>query len=88
MQICGDPPALQIGMRAADKFQVMATAFRVLLWALVLIAPGGILLAPFLAGYEVRRRAAQRGAPAESGTAVVPTSPGSVVAVASSRQAA
>jgi hypothetical protein len=34
----------------------MATAFRILLWALVLIAPGGILLAPFLATYELRRR--------------------------------
>ncbi|MET0792096.1 MAG: hypothetical protein ABW061_11295 [Polyangiaceae bacterium] len=43
----------------------MATVFRVLLWALVLIAPGGILLAPFLAGYEMRRRSAQRAAAGE-----------------------
>jgi len=34
----------------------MATAIRVLLWALVLIAPGGILLAPLLAAHELRRR--------------------------------
>ncbi|HYP75175.1 MAG TPA: hypothetical protein VER12_04455 [Polyangiaceae bacterium] len=38
----------------------MATAFRVLLWALVLIAPGGILLAPLLAAHELRRRSANR----------------------------
>jgi len=38
----------------------MATAFRVLLWALVLIAPGGILLAPILAAHELRRRSAVR----------------------------
>ena len=38
----------------------MATAFRVLLWALVLVAPGGILLAPLLAAHELRRRAANR----------------------------
>ena len=36
--------------------------FRVLLWALVLIAPGGILLAPFLATYELRRRNAATAA--------------------------
>ena len=40
----------------------MATAFRILLWALVLIAPGGILLAPFLATYELRRRNAANAA--------------------------
>ena len=34
----------------------MAAAFRILLWALVLIAPGGILLAPVLAAHELRRR--------------------------------
>lgn len=34
----------------------MAAAFRILLWALVLIAPGGILLAPLLAAHELRRR--------------------------------
>jgi len=38
----------------------MATAFRVLLWVLVLIAPGGVLLAPLLAAHELRRRAANR----------------------------
>jgi hypothetical protein len=38
----------------------MATVFRVLLWALVLIAPGGILLAPLLAAHELRRRSANR----------------------------
>lgn len=36
----------------------MATAIRILLWALVLIAPGGILLAPLLAAHELRRRSA------------------------------
>ena len=34
----------------------MAGAFRILLWALVLLAPGGILLAPLLAAHELRRR--------------------------------
>jgi hypothetical protein len=63
----------------------MATAFRVLLWALVLIAPGGILLAPFLAGYEMRRRSAQRAVDAETGTAADPQRSGSIVAVASAR---
>jgi len=38
----------------------MATAFRVLLWAVVLVAPGGILLAPVLAAHELRRRSAVR----------------------------
>ena len=38
----------------------MATVFRVLLWGLVLIAPGGILLAPLLAAHELRRRSANR----------------------------
>ena len=37
----------------------MATVIRVLLWALVLIAPGGILLAPVLAAHELRRRQAK-----------------------------
>ncbi len=61
----------------------MATAFRVLLWALVLIAPGGILLAPFLAAYEVRRRAAQSRTAEPSNAS--PQSAGSIVAVASAR---
>ncbi|HEX3851474.1 MAG TPA: hypothetical protein VHW01_10940 [Polyangiaceae bacterium] len=34
----------------------MAAALRILLWAIVLIAPGGILLAPLLAAHELRRR--------------------------------
>lgn len=38
----------------------MASAVRVLLWVLVLLAPGGILLAPLLAAHELRRRAANR----------------------------
>ncbi len=38
----------------------MATVFRILLWALVLLAPGGILLAPLLAAHELRRRSANR----------------------------
>ena len=38
----------------------MATVFRILLWGLVLIAPGGILLAPLLAAHELRRRSANR----------------------------
>lgn len=60
----------------------MATAFRVLLWALVLIAPGGILLAPFLAAHEVRRRAAKgKAEPSQA----APQSAGSIVAVASAR---
>jgi hypothetical protein len=44
----------------------MASAFRVLLWALVLIAPGGILLAPLLAAHELRRRSANRAPSPES----------------------
>jgi hypothetical protein len=38
----------------------MAVVVRVLLWALVLIAPGGILLAPLLAAHELRRRSRAR----------------------------
>jgi hypothetical protein len=72
-------------MTAADNFCVMATVFRVLLWALVLIAPGGILLAPFLAGYEMRRRNAQRAADPAANGAGAPASAGSVVAVAAAR---
>ncbi|MEO6601517.1 MAG: hypothetical protein ABIQ16_16695 [Polyangiaceae bacterium] len=60
----------------------MATVFRVLLWALVLLAPGGILLAPFLAGYEMRRRAA-RAAESATGSTVDNQRAGSIVAVAS-----
>jgi len=40
----------------------MATAIRIVLWALVLLAPGGILLAPLLAAHELRRRSANRPA--------------------------
>jgi hypothetical protein len=36
----------------------MATSWRVLLWILVVIAPGGLLLLPILAADAVRRRAA------------------------------
>ncbi len=63
----------------------MATAFRVLLWALVLIAPGGILLAPFLAGYEMRRRSAKRANDTEASNSVDTRVSGSIVAVASVR---
>jgi hypothetical protein len=52
----------------------MAAAFRILLWALVLIAPGGILLAPLLAAHELRRRnraAAANAAAANAQAAVV-----------------
>jgi hypothetical protein len=38
----------------------MAAVFRVVLWGLVLIAPGGILLAPLLAAHELRRRSVKR----------------------------
>jgi hypothetical protein len=38
----------------------MASVLRVLLWALVLVAPGGLLLAPVLAAHEVRRRSRAR----------------------------
>jgi hypothetical protein len=43
----------------------MATVFRVLLWALVLLAPGGVLLAPLLAAHELRRRSANRASQPE-----------------------
>jgi len=57
-------------------------AFRILLWALVLIAPGGILLAPLLAAHELRRRAANRANNAQRLDADEQLS---VVAVASAR---
>jgi hypothetical protein len=38
----------------------MAGVLRVLLWALVLVAPGGLLLAPVLAAHELRRRGRAR----------------------------
>jgi hypothetical protein len=38
----------------------MAGVLRVLLWALVLVAPGGLLLAPVLAAHELRRRSRAR----------------------------
>jgi hypothetical protein len=34
----------------------MATFLRVLLWTAVVLAPGGVLLAPVLAAHELRRR--------------------------------
>jgi len=40
----------------------MTAVVRVLLWATVLIAPGGILLAPVLAAHELRRRGRARAA--------------------------
>jgi hypothetical protein len=40
--------------------KAMAAVVRVLLWLLVLIAPGGILLAPVLAAHELRRRGLAR----------------------------
>ena len=49
----------------------MAAAFRILLWALVLIAPGGILLAPLLAAHELRRRNRANAAAANANSAVV-----------------
>jgi len=60
----------------------MATVFRVLLWALVLIAPGGILLAPVLAAHELRRRSANRASNPELANAPERLS---VAAVASAR---
>jgi hypothetical protein len=51
----------------------MSAAFRILLWALVLIAPGGILLAPFLAAYELRRRN-RAAAAANAGSSSAPVS--------------
>jgi hypothetical protein len=36
----------------------MSTAWRVLLWILVVIAPGGVLLLPILAADALKRRAA------------------------------
>jgi hypothetical protein len=50
----------------------MAAAFRILLWALVLIAPGGILLAPLLAAHELRRR--NRARPSQPPVTVVSAS--------------
>jgi hypothetical protein len=49
----------------------MATAFRILLWALVLIAPGGILLAPLLAAHELRRRNRANAAAANLNASIV-----------------
>lgn len=54
----------------------MAGAFRILLWAVVLLAPGGILLAPLLAAHELRRRnraAREAGTLPASGTPVEAT---------------
>jgi|GEM_PF-1174506 len=36
---------------------IMATVVRVLLWTAVIVAPGGVLLAPLLAANELKRRA-------------------------------
>ena len=43
----------------------MAAVLRVLLWVLVLLAPGGILLAPVLAAHELRRRSRGRSSAVE-----------------------
>ncbi len=52
----------------------MAAVMRVLLWALVLLAPGGILLAPVLAAHELRRRSrANANAGASPAQATVPS---------------
>ena len=59
----------------------MATVFRVLLWALVLLAPGGVLLAPLLAAHELRRRSANRANSPE----LLPASERLSVAAASAR---
>ncbi len=61
----------------------MATAFRILLWAVVLLAPGGILLAPLLAAHELRRRN-RVNREAVSPAAAVQSSVASVAAVAES----
>ncbi|MEO8901755.1 MAG: hypothetical protein ABI627_09540 [Polyangiaceae bacterium] len=59
----------------------MAGALRILLWAVVLLAPGGILLAPLLAAHELRRRnrAARDALPND--TAPTPVLTATVVAV-------
>jgi len=49
----------------------MAAVIRVLLWALVLLAPGGILLAPVLAAHELRRRG--RAQPSNTNQVPVPS---------------
>jgi len=59
----------------------MATAVRVLLWVLVLLAPGGVLLAPLLAAHELRRRSLNR---AQNPT-LVPASERLSIAAASAR---
>lgn len=61
----------------------MAAAFRILLWALVLIAPGGVLLAPFLATYELRRRNAAAKAAASNAVVELEAQRASIPAVVS-----
>ncbi len=51
----------------------MAAVMRVLLWALVLIAPGGILLAPLLAAHELRRRSRASSQASSTEPAAVPS---------------
>ena len=43
----------------------MAVLTKALLWTVVLVAPGGVLLAPWLIHREVQRRRAAALAPAE-----------------------
>jgi len=52
----------ETGTRTAYVFNQrdMATFLRVLLWTAVVLAPGGVLLAPVLAAHEMRRRSAAR----------------------------
>ena len=57
--------------RTVEK--AMAAVMRVLLWALVLIAPGGILLAPVLAAHELRRRSRAAHPVGSPEQAVVPS---------------
>jgi hypothetical protein len=59
----------------------MAAAFRILLWALVLIAPGGILLAPLLAAHELRRRNRANAAAASANAADANVADASVAVV-------
>ena len=67
----------------------MAAAFRILLWAVVLLAPGGVLLAPVLAAYELRRRNQAAAKPdAAPSAAVKPAVAGANAELSSSQLAA
>ncbi len=60
----------------------MAAAFRILLWAVVLLAPGGILLAPLLAAHELRRRNRAASTRREATSPAVEVAQSPVVSVA------